>query len=228
MRMAEAGRTPVREEWLTLSEACALIGMSPATLRRWSDSGDIRTFTTPGGHRRFARSAILGLLPAARGQRPKLERLGETPEHMIRVYRRHLARTCNGIPWIKQLNEDDLESFRVNGRRIARSLLRSIDATTPEQREKDIEEAARSAAEHGRIADRCGVGLSQTVEAFLRFRLPFLRELATLARRRELDTAAAIELLDTATEAIDVLLNSLLSGHTLATAETSSVDGTAR
>ena len=62
--MTEATQTPVREEWLTLSEACALVGVSPATLRRWSDNGDIRTFTTPGGHRRFARSAILDLLPA--------------------------------------------------------------------------------------------------------------------------------------------------------------------
>ena len=62
--MTNATQTPVREEWLTLSEACALVGVSPATLRRWSDNGDVRSFTTPGGHRRFSRSAILGLLPA--------------------------------------------------------------------------------------------------------------------------------------------------------------------
>ncbi len=68
--MANATRAPVREEWLTLREACELIGVSPATLRRWSDNGDIRTFTTPGGHRRFARSAILGLLPAPAATAP--------------------------------------------------------------------------------------------------------------------------------------------------------------
>lgn len=53
-----------REQWLTLGDACELIGVSPATLRRWSDNGDIRSFTTPGGHRRFARSALVDLLPA--------------------------------------------------------------------------------------------------------------------------------------------------------------------
>lgn len=62
--MMSTQQTSVREEWLTLHEACSLVGVSPATLRRWSDNGDVRTFTTPGGHRRFARSAILGLLPA--------------------------------------------------------------------------------------------------------------------------------------------------------------------
>ncbi len=222
--VSKTARAQTREEWLTVHEACALIGVSPATLRRWSDAGDIRTFTTPGGHRRFARSAILGLLPVARGQRPKLERLGETPEHMIRVYRRHLAEACDGVPWIGGLDDDELRPFRDHGRRIATSLLGFIDATTPEEHELAIEDAVRSAAEYGRIAARCDVGMSQTVEAFLRFRSPFLRELAAVARRRGLDTAEATDLLQTATEAIDLLLSSLMSGHTPATAEPSPVE----
>ncbi len=65
--MTNTPHTSVREEWLTLHEACSLVGVSPATLRRWSDNGDVSTFTTPGGHRRFARSAILGLLPVPWG-----------------------------------------------------------------------------------------------------------------------------------------------------------------
>lgn len=63
--MTQATQAPPHEEWLTVREACELLGVSPATLRRWSDNGEITTFTTPGGHRRFARSAILGLLPAS-------------------------------------------------------------------------------------------------------------------------------------------------------------------
>lgn len=217
--MAKATQAPVTEEWLTLREACALIGVSPATLRRWSDNGDIRTFTTPGGHRRFARSAILGLLPAARRQRPKLERLGETPEHMIGVYRPHLNGACHSMPWIKELSDQELESFRAHGRELTRSLLSYIDATTAEEREASIAAAKLVAAEHGRIAAGCGAELSQTVEAFLRFRMPFISELAGLARRRGLDTAVTTDLLETANEAIDLLLSSLMAGHTIATAQ---------
>ena len=66
-RLTDTPRASAQEEWLTLHEACSLVGVSPATLRRWSNNGDISTFTTPGGHRRFARSALLGLLPAPRG-----------------------------------------------------------------------------------------------------------------------------------------------------------------
>ncbi len=68
--MTNTPQTSVHEEWLTLHEACSLIGVSPATLRRWSNNGDISTFTTPGGHRRYARSAILALLPAPRAVSP--------------------------------------------------------------------------------------------------------------------------------------------------------------
>ena len=65
MSIVKTTQTPVHEQWLTVRDACELVGVSPATLRRWSDNGEITTFTTPGGHRRFARSAILGLLPAS-------------------------------------------------------------------------------------------------------------------------------------------------------------------
>jgi len=40
--------------WLTLHEASRRLNVHPATLREWADRGRIRTFRTPGGHRRFS------------------------------------------------------------------------------------------------------------------------------------------------------------------------------
>ena len=34
---------------LTLSDAAALLGVHPATLRRWADQGDVLVMVTPGG-----------------------------------------------------------------------------------------------------------------------------------------------------------------------------------
>lgn len=201
------------EVWLTVHEACALIGVSPATLRRWSAAGDIQAFTTPGGHRRFARSMILGLLPSARRQRPTLERLGETPEHMNRVYRRHAAQACNGVGWLSGLSEDELEPLRDHGRKITGALLVFIDAETPEERRPAMLKAVAAAGEYGRIAARGSAQIRETVEAFLRFRMLFLGELAQVARRRGLDTVESTSLLVTATRAIDQLLVALMSGH---------------
>ena len=45
-------------EWLNLSDAAALLGVHPSTLRAWSDRGDIPAHRTPGKHRRFRRADI--------------------------------------------------------------------------------------------------------------------------------------------------------------------------
>ena len=55
--------TAADPEWVTLAEACRLLGVSPSTIRRWGDAGMVRTFVTPGGHRRFSRSGLEALLP---------------------------------------------------------------------------------------------------------------------------------------------------------------------
>jgi excisionase family DNA binding protein len=202
---------------MSIREACALIGVSPATLRRWSDAGNIRAFTTPGGHRRFSRAAVSGLLPAARSGRPNLERLGETPARMARAYRRDLAHTAAWAPWIGELGEEDRGPLREHGRRIAASMLRLFDAPTAREREAFVASAEVAAAECGRIAGCRGVALRETIEAFLRFRMPFLRELAGFARRGGLDTTETTDLLEEATAAFDRLLTAAMGGHASAT-----------
>jgi excisionase family DNA binding protein len=211
--VSQVARAGTRREWLTIHEASALIGVSPATLRRWSDAGEVKAFTTPGGHRRFARSAVLGLLPSTRRERPNLERLGETPDRLARVYRRQIGKAADTTGWIRRLGEDERVPFRDHGRRIANALLAFFDAPTPEDRETSIVEAELGAAEYGRIAAERGIPIADTVELFLRFRMPFYRELGAVARRRALDTSEATDLLETATEAIDRLLGALMRGY---------------
>ena len=73
-------------DWLGLSEASRLLGVSPATLRRWSDAGRLRVFTTPGGHRRFSRATLERLLPADYlGQRAWRERVAVLQEAGRRI-----------------------------------------------------------------------------------------------------------------------------------------------
>jgi excisionase family DNA binding protein len=201
------------EQWLTVQQACALIGVAPATLRRWSAAGDVPAFTTPGGHRRFARSTILGMLPDARRARPNLERLGETPQHMTDVYRRQLGHVFRGAAWLVNLDKDQLEALRDHGRAITASLLAIIDEPTHAERRTALATAVAGATECGRIAAQGSAGIGETVETFLRFRALFLAELVAMSRRRGLDTVAATDLLATANEAIDQLHVAVISGH---------------
>jgi excisionase family DNA binding protein len=45
-------------EWLTLGEAARYLGVAQSTIRKWSDSGRVRAFYTPGRHRRYRRDNL--------------------------------------------------------------------------------------------------------------------------------------------------------------------------
>jgi excisionase family DNA binding protein len=203
-------------DWLGLSEASHVLGVSPATLRRWSDAGRLRVFTTPGGHRRFSRAALERLLPTDRSRRPSLAGAGFTPSRIARTYRRASRDAAPELPWVLTLSDDQRVLFRERGHVLAASLLQYLDATQPETAARHLEEASVTAAEYGRVAASLGLSLSQTVEGFLRFRTPFHHELALAARRRGFDTPETTDLLETAERAMDRLLVATMTGHGLA------------
>ncbi len=198
-------------EWVSMGEASALLGVAPATLRRWADTGEIRTFTTPGGHRRFSRPGLLAMLPAAREARPSLERLGETADRMTRVVRRQVARETAEPPWLADLPAAGREPLRERGRRIAVALISYLDAPAGE-REAALRAGEEAAAEYGRGAAAAGASLREAVQMFLSHRRPFVRELAKAARRRALDAGETGGLLDAASDAVDRLLLATLAG----------------
>jgi len=50
---------PVGEtDWLTLGQAARYLGVAQSTIRKWSDSGRVRAFKTPGRHRRYRRDDL--------------------------------------------------------------------------------------------------------------------------------------------------------------------------
>lgn len=68
-----------QETWLSVQEASAMLGVSPATLRRWSANGEVEAFTTPGGHRRFSLSTLKALLQQGTGDVSRPGSLGSPP-----------------------------------------------------------------------------------------------------------------------------------------------------
>ena len=190
-----------------------MLGVSPATLRRWSDAGRLRVFTTPGGHRRFSRSALERLLPADRSRRPSIGGGGLSPSRIARTYRRASRDASPELPWVLALTHEQRLLFRERGHVLAASLLQYLDATQPEVADHHLKAASSSAAEYGTVSASLGLSLSQTVEGFLRFRAPFHHELAVAARRRGFDTAETTDLLETAERAMDKLLLATMTGH---------------
>ncbi len=200
---------------MTIHEASQLIGVSPATLRRWSDAGDITAFTTPGGHRRFSRSAVDVLLPSPRRERPD----PVVPERIALAQRREVIRAALAVPWLSCLEPSQRAVFRDQARRLAAGLRRSFDAPTAAERGSALEGAEAVAAEFGRIARLTGIPIRETVEVVLRSRAPLVRELAEVARRRALVPPESTELLEAAAAAIDRLVSAAMRGHEAAATE---------
>lgn len=194
--------------WFTLGEASRTLGVTPNTLRRWADRGQIPSFTTPGGHRRFLVTAVQALVPARRKRRPAL---ASSSDQMARAYRRArpLGPKLGHAVWLSNLSEGERLRFRERGMQLVGDLLKHLDAERG-----DLTVAERHASEYGAEAAKVGASLSDTVEGFLRFRKPFVDGLAALAPRRRLDTREATALMVDAESALDRLLVALMTGHT--------------
>ncbi len=203
---------PAVREWLSAREACELIGVSPATLRRWSDAGDLRTFTTPGGHRRFSRASVMGLV-ATPGGRPGSVGIGDDAHTVTRVYRRRFGRASQSAPWVASLDDAQRAVLREHGRALLAVLVDVLDAATSTQRGAAASRARSVATAFGHAAASCGVATQDTVAAFLAFRRPLLGEIAAIARRRGMAASAAMGLLLAATDVLDDALLGVLAGH---------------
>lgn len=203
--------------WMTLTEACRLLGVSPSTIRRWADAGMVRTFVTPGGHRRFSRAGLESLLPDRPTARPSLTDMGETPSRLARGYRQAGEDGPNRIPWVSELDDVKRERFRGYGRGIVTSLVAALDADDPARRAELLLSAQDACAQYGRLAADEALGASMTADIFLRFRRPFLAELGAVARRREFDASATSTLIADANAALDGLLLATLRGWEAAT-----------
>jgi hypothetical protein len=219
-------KDPIAPEWVGLGEASRLLGVAPATLRRWSDTGRIPTFTTPGGHRRYRASTLAGLLPSEHPGRalavrsyappPRLGRSAMTPARLARAYRAEAREAVRALPWLRDLDEEQLDWFRAHGRRVASHLLAHLDAEDRIQARHHLAEAVAEAASYGRFAAALGASLSGAVEGFLQFRRPFLHELAAVVRRRSFDVAMATRLFEDAERAMDSMLTAAMTAHSVA------------
>ncbi len=192
-------------EWLALGPASRQLGVDPDTLRRWADIGRIRSFTTPGGHRRFARADLSRLQEARRtGKRP-LATLGATPERMARAYARSY-RTGQSQSASQGLQGPERDAFRIEGRRLIEALVAYLDATTAASRETAEAAAMDVVAATARRLGESDLDVATAIGAFVAARGPFLGELESIGRRRALEAPAVMGLYAEAAALLDRLL----------------------
>jgi excisionase family DNA binding protein len=78
-----------RQLVFTSSQAARYVGVSLATIRRWTDAGHISCYRTPGGQRRFSRDQLDGFIASMHrdgpAHRSKIDRsqVGQGPSAKV-------------------------------------------------------------------------------------------------------------------------------------------------
>lgn len=152
--------------WLSLGEAASLLGVDEATLRHWADTGKVKTFRTPGGHRRFQEDDLHALI---QHETPKVEDLGHLVERRsARVLAAAPARALRDRPWFASLDETLRARARDHGRRLFADVVQFV--AEPRARKTIRERLEDQGHEYGRELHQAGLSPADAAEAFAHFR----------------------------------------------------------
>ena len=188
--------------WVNLGRACEILGVNESTVRRWADSGEIRCFRTPGGHRRFAEEDLLTLI---RGDRDHALEAAA-----VRRIRRRLHSGSKDSGWYGSLDADEREALRPLGRRLVELVGDYISRRRAHAEiEAEVDEIGHS---YGDLLVSRETPLLRAMEAFTFFRRSLDETAKQLAERDQMDAEQAA----LAREQIGGLADRVLLGVTAA------------
>lgn len=172
--------------WLTLGQACRLLNVDESTLRRWADAGQVRTFRTPGGHRRFAEEDVRAIV---HGRPAKGD--AEVGALATRRIRRQLNRG-NEAEWYATVDEAQRERLRPLGQRLM-TLVNDFIAKRG-RKASLLQQARATGADYGDELASSGLSLSQAMRAYTFFRRQLDQSAKQALARRGTPAAEAAEL----------------------------------
>lgn len=191
---------PKEPKWVNLSRACEILGVNESTVRRWADSGELRCFRTPGGHRRFSEDDLVAMTEGQSGPRDDLESAAVT-----RI-RRQLRRGPNEGGWYADMDEPERDALRPLGRRLVELVGDYLGRKRARAAiEREVEDIGGT---YGAILHRNGTPLLQAMQAFTFFRRSLDETAKQLSARHQLDQEAAAR----AREEIAALADRVLVG----------------
>ena len=162
--------------WVTLGEAAQLLGVDVTTLRGWADTGKVRVFRTPGGHRRFDAADLESLLRASPPRSPSSRPAERTHPSGGPPSREWLASKA----WYARIGEPSRKRVGALCAELMR-ILSSIPGGVPVG-SKHLEEARRIGATLGHEVAALGLTPAQTTEVFLHFKSHVTEMLTTPPR----------------------------------------------
>jgi excisionase family DNA binding protein len=201
-------------KWLSIHEACRLLGVDQSTLRRWSDSGKVPVFRTPGGHRRYAESELLALV--GNGSR-RFERQRAFPRQLAdqsrAVFVDEFWRTARERRWYRAYSPSQLDDLRRLGRRLVDLAVRFASVNANHERQSLLDEGRSIGQQYGRVSAMAGLTGAESVEAFLYFRTPIVDQLTSLSEGNRIGATALLRVSSAVNSFLDQVLLATVNEH---------------
>ncbi|MCX6066790.1 MAG: MerR family DNA-binding transcriptional regulator [Chloroflexi bacterium] len=162
----------LREDWLSLSGAAALIGVHPSTLRLWSDKGVFPVHRTSGGHRRYLRGEI-DLWIKTSDQKNVMEPASAMQSAVGQMRIQIAEGRLEAELWYQKLNQEARMQYRLSGMTLVHGLMNYLSS-------QDVDASSEAYVlgyDYASRARRFGLSSIDATQAFLFFRNSLLEAL---------------------------------------------------
>ncbi|MDE2775150.1 MAG: helix-turn-helix domain-containing protein [Chloroflexota bacterium] len=117
-------------EWVSLRRAAEILGVHPATVRNWADSGKLPYRRTAGKHRRFNVNELTDYLDAQGDIQPvELQIIIQNALGQTRM--QVGSEGLETAPWYQAMSDEGKGHLREQGRRVLEALRRFVAAGAP-------------------------------------------------------------------------------------------------
>ncbi len=205
------GRKPAREsnDWVSVNEAAAVLGVHPGTVRVWSDKGMLPVYRTRGGHRRYKRSEVELWANTARGTE------AVDPASVVQAATRNIRLQISdgrleAEPWYQKLDEEARKQYRES----ARSLFSGLSSFLASRGDTGTSEAHAIGYEYASRAHRFSLNEVDATRAFLFFRGVLIQSVVQVFQEANVPSGRAWgDILSGVTGFTDLILLNLLETY---------------
>lgn len=197
--------------WLTIRDACSLLGVDQSTLRRWSDAGKVPVFLTPGGHRRYAEEDVLALAKGTARPRRRISKQALTEASLSQYEHDHYVTDVRQRPWYNEFDAEGLAEHRRRGLAMVDLAVRYVSGRA--DRGIILADACEIAREYGRDSARHGFGISDAVGIYLRARTPIIQGVIQFLDQGAISSARAGRIFTDVVEFMDRTMSAMMQQY---------------
>ena len=186
-----------------------MLGVNEATLRQWSNEGQVRVIITPGGHRRYYPEELKRLI-SSRHKMPSLKEFTDQFTETT-VIHQELAGSVSHQNWCRKLTVSQNQVLMALGQGMLNLMLQYL--TVPSRRPETLELAHAKGEEFGVAAAHMNLSLTDSVETFTRHRSHVMHFIVHVLSQKTAHSKRTAEALALVTELMDEALVAMVTAH---------------